>query len=629
MPACFHRFGALPVVITAFLAALTGLAALPGQARAQAQAALDQSPAGPVVDALVAEGMARAGVPGLVAVVVQDGRIAFAKGYGLADVARRIPMTPQTNLRAGSVSKPISAAAIMRLIQDGRLALDAPIDRYLPGVVRPDGYGRASTVAQLLTMTGGYTDDVLQVHAPTTAEFEPLCDFVQRRVSSRQVQPGVMVYSSWNLGLLGCAVERITGRRYDEVVADAVFAPLGMRNSSFRQPLPPAIAANLAAGYFVHGERTTVVPNDLVPLSPGIGLVTTGEDLGRFMAALLPAPGAPGSPILNDDALRAVLTRQATVHPLLRGRTYGFSDAPFGPPGTIYHDGNGIGFGSRMVLVPQRRLGIFVGINHRALGPSLNPTPAFGFARGLAVKLLERFDPEPAAARAPMSPVPNPNDGLARFAGQYQAAGSPRHNLMKLGMLFDYANVSANTDGTLTIGALRYARVQPALFQSLKYPDTLAAFLDDERGQVRYLSFGGTGAYERVPWYGRLDVHAGAGLACALVSLAYVCVWPFRRRGSWLPWALALVNLGFFIGWGLLLAFGDLLVLFKTIPWAMRLVLALPWIGIVLGAWQLTRPWTAGKVGVAARLERWAPRLVAVAAIPILGLAVYWRLFPW
>lgn len=620
-----------PFVSAAFATALLAESAgLPGAPAAlSAQATTASSGAQALADDLAANGLADAGVPGLVVILVKDGQVVLAKAYGLADIERRVPMTVHTNLRAGSVSKPVTAVAVMKLVEEGRLALGAPIDRYLPDLVRPDAYGPPSTVAQLMTMTGGYTDDVLKVHAPTMAEFIPLGDFVRRRLAPREVRPGVMVYSSWNLALVGVAMERVTGKPFDQVLKDTLFDPLGMSSSSFSQPLPQSLASNLATGYFRDGGRLQIVPDDLVPLSPGIALVTTAEDMGRFMAALLPAADAQGPAILGPEALRGLLTRQAGVHPLLRGRSYGFSESPFGPPGTLYHDGNGIGFSSRMILVPSERIGIFVSVNHRPLDRGLDQTPAFGFAKNVAVKLLERVAPGEPARRPLMKALPTAPGSLQRYTGQYQAASAPRHNLMKLGMLFDYAVVRANGDGSLSIGAHRYMEVESGVFQNQKYPDTLAVFTDDGADRIRYLSFGGTGAYERVPWYGEIGVQAALCLALGLVSLAHAVVWPLRRKGPALGWVLSLLNLGFFAGWALLMTFDDLLLLFKTIHAPLLAVLALPWIGAAAGMVLLVRGRTWSRHAEGKLWDRWCPRLVALASLGIVAVAASWRLYPW
>ena len=108
------------------------------------------------VDDYVAGQMAAAHAPGLVVTVVSRGEVLFSKGYGLADLESGRPMTANTNLRAGSVSKPLTSLAVLQLAANGQIALDAPVSDYLTSLALEDAYGPAGTVAQLLTLKGGY-----------------------------------------------------------------------------------------------------------------------------------------------------------------------------------------------------------------------------------------------------------------------------------------------------------------------------------------------------------------------------------------------------------------------------------------------------------------------------------------
>ena len=93
-------------------------------------------------------------VPGLVITVVEGDEVLLSKGYGYADLENRIPMTPQTNVRAGSVSKPVLSTAVIRLVEQGLLDLDAPVSEYIIDLDLEDEHGSASTVGQLLNHEG-------------------------------------------------------------------------------------------------------------------------------------------------------------------------------------------------------------------------------------------------------------------------------------------------------------------------------------------------------------------------------------------------------------------------------------------------------------------------------------------
>jgi len=580
-----------------------------------------------LVDESVADGLNDAGAPGLVVAVVIGGEVVLVKGYGLANLERGTLMTATTNLRAGSVSKPVAAAAVLQLVSEGKLALDAPIDRYLPDLVEPDRFGPVSTVAQLLTMTGGYTDDVLRVHTLDEAELVPLGEMLRRRLGPREVQPGVMVYSSWNLALLGRAMESVTAGSFDDIVRRSLFEPLDMSRSSYSQPPPASLASNLATGYSLEDGGFRVVSNDLLLLAPGIGLVTTGEDMARFMAALMPTDEPT---VLSREVLHGLLERQAGAHPLLRGRSYGFSETSFGPPGTLYHDGNGIGFCSRMVLLPERGMGIFVSANHRALDGRLNATPTFRFVQRLAVKLLAQLAPEEPVAAPRKDAIASAAGRVTRYEGQYQSAGAPRHNMLKVGMLLDVATVRAVGDGTLVIGRGCYREVEPGLFQNQEHPQVLALFRADGDGEPRYLTFGGTGTYERVPWHGRIGLHLGVVCVAAALGMVPPVLWVLRRRASALAALGGVTGLTFLVGFAVFMALGDLLELFRSMPLALGGVLLLPWIGAAITVALIAdRGNRHGEPSRRLRTRRIAAGLAVATNLLVVAEVLYWRLFPW
>ncbi len=154
------------------------------------------------VDAFVEDKMAAAHAPGLVITIVYQGEVVLSRGYGVANIETNRPMTAQTNLRAGSVSKPVTSAGVLQLVANGQIALDAPVSDYLTELPLEDEYGAAGTVAQFLTLKGGYADTVLQTHSPTLEGWQPLADYLQDNLP-----PCVAAGESTQLQQLGtCAV---------------------------------------------------------------------------------------------------------------------------------------------------------------------------------------------------------------------------------------------------------------------------------------------------------------------------------------------------------------------------------------------------------------------------------------
>lgn len=202
------------------------------------------------LDEFVPENRERSPVPGLVIVVVQGDKVVLSKGYGYADLDNGIPMTPQTAIRAGSVSKSLTATTVIQLVEQGILDLDTPVSDYITDLDLEDEYGAASTVSQLLNHMGGYADTLVLSHSPDYENWEPLGDVLRADLPQRAFPAGlVSSYSDWNFSLLGYAIEKATDTPYEETIAELLFKPLGMENSTYVQPLPDEIYENLAVGY--------------------------------------------------------------------------------------------------------------------------------------------------------------------------------------------------------------------------------------------------------------------------------------------------------------------------------------------------------------------------------------------
>ena len=539
------------------------------------------------IDQYVEQGMAEAHAPGLVVTVVHDGEVIAAQGYGVADVETGRPMTARTNLRAGSVSKPVTSAAVLELAARGSVSLDERMSAYLPGLPPDDGYGPAGTVAQFLTLQAGYADVVVETHTPTLDKWQPLDVYLRENLPARLMPPGkVYSYSSWEHALLGQMMADVMGRRFDEAMAELLFRPLGMEQSTFAQPLPEPIAENLAAGY-AFDDGYEEVPLDYVKLSPGIALVTTGEDMGRFMRALLNDGVVDGERLLAPATVAGMLNRQEEVHGRSRARTYGLSEITLGGRQVLYHDGNGIGHGSRIILAPEHGLGIFLSTNHRPLAPDVSSTPAYVFVKELGTALLERYVPPTVDEEMVRPPLPEAAARASRYTGHYRLASTPQQDFFKLGAFLDNVDVADNGDGTITIGSKRYTEVEPLLFQSESDPGFFVVFVENDAGKVEWLTFGGTGSYQKVSWYETPAFQMVLVAVTLLLFVGFVVAMPFSGHRHWHVWLMSVLGIAFLAGLAHMMMQADLILFFKTIPPATKGLFALPW---VIGALALTLP---------------------------------------
>jgi CubicO group peptidase (beta-lactamase class C family) len=221
--------------------------------------------------------------PGCAAGVYQNGRVAFAKGYGAANIEYGVPITPQTPFIMGSVSKQFTAAAIALLVQDGRIRLDDDVRKYVPEL--PD-YGKKITIDNLVHHTSGLRDfwSLVDASGMRPDDGYTVADVV--KLASRQrhlnFDPGAEYnYSNTGYVLLGVIVQRASGKSLRDFAAERIFQPLGMTLSHFHddhnQPVRGrAIAYSPVAG---GGWRINVWNNDIVGQG---GLMTTLEELQNW-----------------------------------------------------------------------------------------------------------------------------------------------------------------------------------------------------------------------------------------------------------------------------------------------------------------------------------------------------------
>jgi serine beta-lactamase-like protein LACTB, mitochondrial len=261
-------------------------------------------PAGRVaaIETAILAGMARLGVPGLSAAVVRDRELRWSSGYGLADVENDLPATPVSVYRLASVSKPITATAVLQLVERGRLDLDVPIQRYVPSF--PDKPWPITT-RQLLGHQSGlrnWTEEEFHNTRRYTSIGDALAPF---KDDPLLFEPGTSTqYTSLGFTLLGAVVEGAGGAPFMEQLRASVFQPAGM--DSARDDDVFAIVPHRARGYQRRGDGSLAnAPlTDTSNRVPGGGLVASVEDVARFAAAL--QRGA----LLRPETLQKALTAQ-------------------------------------------------------------------------------------------------------------------------------------------------------------------------------------------------------------------------------------------------------------------------------------------------------------------------------
>ncbi len=223
--------------------------------------------------------------PGLAAAVAVDGKIVWSEAWGFADVDRKVPATPQTRMRIYSTAKPMTAAALARLAAEGRIDLDAPIRKYVPGF--PEKPGPPVTVRMLASHLGGirhYKRGEAVSKKNCVSPFDALAEFASDPLVSA---PGSEEnYSSYGYVLLSAAIEKASGKPFEEAMRELVFEPAGMKETVLDRP-GPAIPGR-AVPYDESGGRWKEFPDANVTCKFGAGgFLSTVGDMVRFGSALL------------------------------------------------------------------------------------------------------------------------------------------------------------------------------------------------------------------------------------------------------------------------------------------------------------------------------------------------------
>lgn len=324
------------------------------------------------IDRYVLAEMGRQRVPGLAVGIYLQGRPVLMKGYGLADVEWAAPMGPDTRMQTGSLGKQFVATAIMKLVEEGKVALDAPVSRYFPEATASwDGV----TVAHLLSHTSGIGSyDNPELIGPG-GPFDIRRDYSEDELATaiaalpNEFEAGSQwSYNNTNYVLLGILIHRVTGQPYGDYLRDVFFAPLGM--SATRVISDTDVIPRRASGYEMHAGRL----RNQAWVSPTFNstadgtIYTTVEDMGRWERAL----------VEGRLVSAASMEKMWTVFPLADGTPnpgrYGFGWKIDTMRGTrrIMHNGSWQGFTSSMTRYPDRGVTVVVFANLDASGnPSL------------------------------------------------------------------------------------------------------------------------------------------------------------------------------------------------------------------------------------------------------------------
>jgi CubicO group peptidase (beta-lactamase class C family) len=453
--------------------------------------------------------------------VVKNGQLYFAKGYGFADVAKKIPVdADKTLFRPGSTSKLFTWIAVMQLVEQGKLDLDADVNQYLTQFKLPTTQPNPVTLRNLLTHTPGLEDGGLgYLMARTPADVAPLDKALADHMPARIFAPTtdftdgrIASYSNWGCALAGLIVANVSGMTFEDYIAKNILSPLGMTRSTFLQPPPAPLLQDMSVGYSHEMGAFKAHDFELINgFEPAGSMSATATDMAKFMIANLNKGALGEARILKEETATLMQSRQFSPSPYVAGSGLGFYEEYLNGYRMIGHGGDSLYFHTQMVIVPELDLGIFVSYNSAASLPIDD--------RGHLVKaIMDRYYP----AKLPeLKPRADFQQRAAKYAGSYRSNRHSRSKVEKFIALFVSSNVVPTPEGTLLISNLVYPGAAQwietsvdGVFREVDGDQTIA-FVADANGNVTHM----VGPFAFIPAY-RVSGAESSALHYAIYALA-------------------------------------------------------------------------------------------------------------
>ncbi len=408
------------------------------------------------------------------ALISHDGTVQAA-GVGLADVASGRPATGDTLFRIGSISKMFVSMSVLSLVEEGRLNLHDRLADLAPEIWFANPWERSDPIriVNLLEHTAGFDDISLAEYAHQLPDDAPLTDGLDFRPDCRRARwrPGTrMSYCNMGPPVAARVVEKLTGQRYETVVGDRFFTPLGMRTATFAEPDPGVEAATL---YFSDG--VTPQPYWHILVRPSGAINASAQEMAHLVQMLLDRGRYEGRYVLSEESVSR-MERPETTLAMRAGLAsgYGLNDYAYRVRSFVFHghDGGVNGGLASLGYLPEHGLGYVFMINSGSVD-------AFRRIRSLLVGYATRDLPAPE----PPPSVSVPPEVARRWTGWY-GPGSPRQEALRFfERLLNIQRVSFEGDG-LTVAPLlgkssHYFHVGNNLFRHEKWPSANLALVDD------------------------------------------------------------------------------------------------------------------------------------------------------
>jgi CubicO group peptidase (beta-lactamase class C family) len=628
MQTSIGRSAAAAILIIAALIGPAALAAAPDSSPDSAPRELTKSDADAWLDGFMPFTLESNDIAGAVVVVVKDGQVLTQRGFGYADIAARKRVDPATTMfRAGSISKLFTWTAVMQLVEQGKIDLDADVNQYLDFKI-PPYQGKPITVRNLMTHTPGF-EEAIKGGIRFSGTVPPLSEVLKSMLPGRVYAPGTTpAYSNYGAGIASYIVERVSGIPFAEYIERNIFTPLDMSHSSFRQPLPAQLAPFMSQGYPKASEEPK--PYELISI-PGAGsLAVSGADMAKFMIAHL----NQGAGLLKPETALLMHDPSHVTLPGTNRMALGFYEMQVNGLSAIGHGGDLNYFHSDMWIYPTKNVGLFV---------SMNSAGEHSATELIRIALFEQFGDRyfPAADSAPPVELPTAKEHARMLTGNYISSRGFFTNFVDVLNFISQVKISLDKDGRPLVPAIlggapkKWIEIAPFVWQDAYGHGRLGATV--ENGRVVRWSLNPLSPFmvwDRAPWYRDAAWLMPLFVAALAIVVITALSWPvgaLSRRRFGVAMALSGPDLKCYrwirgFSWLVLAAFGGWAWFFSSLEsgsesnfdaaiWLLEIVGTLSFVGLCgVALWNLQRVWRSNR-GWFAKL--WSVLLVLAALLTL------------
>lgn len=596
------------------------------------------------LDGIMPQQLAREDIAGAVISIVKDGKVIFAKGYGYSDVEKKKPVSPEDTLfRPGSISKLFTWTAVMQLVEQGKLDLDRDVNDYVDFKI-PATYPKPITLRNIMTHTPGFEESVQELFVADAKDLQPLGPYLQKHLPTRIFPPGTTpAYSNYATALAGYIVQRVSGQDYFEYIDEHIIKPLGMTHSTFRQPLPDALAPLMSKGYTVASQPAKKF--EFVQAAPAGSSSVSAMDMTHLMIAHLQNGKYENVQILKPETAEMMHSRQFANLPDMNGMCLGFYEETRNGHRIIGHAGDTDYFHSDLHLMPDTQLGFFVSYNSAGKG-DVRAREAVWHA------FLDRYFPIDLKDAPPVATAASDAD---QVVGHYIVSRRSQDNILSMLTVVGEMDVVRNEDGTISAKDLKdmngepkkFREISPMMFRDVNHQDRLAFKKDDSGNTVAVIDFPFM-VFQKASAWENSAFQLPLIIVSLVVLLLTVLLWPVsalirRHYGKSLTMSpgqkrlrllvrLACIAVLFlFVGYGVFfsMALKDISLLSPKGNPFLRLIQVFGWIGVVgaivavygaIRSWQDSTRWIWSRIG---------DTVIALAFVGAICFVFTWHLLHW